>query len=376
MDVTESGSRIRGQRILIFANTLRVGGLERVTVNLANGLANAGHEVALALVSAEGDLLNDVRNEVRIVDFDAGRVLTSTLALRRYIADARPDVCIGMGAHVNGVAGLVTRTMGSPTALVCTHHSILRRMDDGPKRRILHLLVKDAYRRADQVVCVSHGVLDYVRSEFSVPADRGCVIYNPVLDRAFWDRKNSVPGHPWFSTDADVPVILSAGRHAPEKDFRTLVDAFVSLRQEHAARLVLLGDGPERESLTAYANATSVADDIDLPGFVDSVYPYMVHADVFALSSETEGFGMVLVEAMGCGCPVVSTDCHSGPAEILVDGEYGPLVPVGDSERLADALACTLDAPLDAETLRLRAREFSAERSVERYEHLIDDLTR
>ncbi|GAB7095460.1 hypothetical protein JCM30237_26140 [Halolamina litorea] len=166
---------------------------------------------------------------------------------------------------------------------------------------------------------------------------------------------------------------MSAGRHAPEKDFRTLVDAFASLREKREARLVLIGDGPEHEALVEYADSMDVAEDIDLPGFVNNVYPYMSNANVFALSSKTEVFGMVIVEAMGCGCPVVSTDC-TGPTEILADGEYGPLSPVGDVERMADALERTLNDPLDVETLRSRAREFSTERSVERYEALIESV--
>jgi glycosyltransferase involved in cell wall biosynthesis len=185
-----------------------------------------------------------------------------------------------------------------------------------------------------------------------------------------------VPEHDWF-TDSDVPVVLGIGRFVQQKNFPLLVRAFAELRKKRQVRLVLLGGDESsaeqkqhKAELEELAGELGVAEDLDMPGYKENPYPYFRRSAVFALSSRFEGFGNVLVEALFCGCPVVSTDCPSGPAEILRDGEFGRLVPVGDTQGMTDALDAVLDEQIDGRALRARGEEFSVDRAVENYNEL------
>jgi glycosyltransferase involved in cell wall biosynthesis len=174
---------------------------------------------------------------------------------------------------------------------------------------------------------------------------------------------------------------MGLGRLEPQKDLATLVRAFARVRRDRPARLLIVGaadkpaDTPGRTAtLRALATEQGVADDLDLPGWTDNPFAWLSRAAVFVLSSRHEGFGNVLVEALACGCPVVSTDCPSGPAEILESGRYGRLVPVGDDVAMAEAIGATLDTPPDRVPLRERAGAFTARRGVARYEALLGGL--
>jgi len=162
-------------------------------------------------------------------------------------------------------------------------------------------------------------------------------------------------------------VILGAGRLTPQKDFVTLIRAFARVRAQHPARLVILGDGKQRGEILGLAHRLGIAADLDLPGFVDNPFAWMSRSAVFVLSSVWEGFPGVLIEAMTCGCPVVSTDCPSGPVEIVDGGRYGRLVPVGDDEAMAAAILASLRDPGSPEMLRARAAEFSVDQAIDRY---------
>ena len=163
------------------------------------------------------------------------------------------------------------------------------------------------------------------------------------------------------------PLLLAAGRLAPAKDFATLLRAFARVRARRPVHLVILGEGGLRHTLEKQLRELGIEADVELHGFVDNPFAWMSRASLFVLSSAWEGSPGVLVEAMACGCPVVSTDCPSGPDEILDGGRYGRLVPVGDAAALTEAIATTLDATIDREALRARAREFDVDRAIERY---------
>jgi glycosyltransferase involved in cell wall biosynthesis len=171
-----------------------------------------------------------------------------------------------------------------------------------------------------------------------------------------------------------APVVLAAGRLERQKDFPTLLRAFALLRAERPVRLVVLGEGAWRERLAALAATLGVAADVDLPGFQPNPYPFLARTRVFALSSRWEGSPNVLTEAMALGTPVVATDCPSGPREILADGRYGPLVPMGDAPALAAALARALDEPLPSAVLKGAVRDYSAIESARRYLALLDRI--
>ena len=204
-----------------------------------------------------------------------------------------------------------------------------------------------------------------------VDARKAHVIYNPAVSPDIDELAQLQLDHPWFS-DGGPPVILGVGRLVPQKDFSTLIDAFRLIRVSRPCRLVILGEGSLRSELEARIAGLGLEDCVSLPGWVENPFAFMARSALFVLSSVYEGFGLVLVEALACGCPAVATDCPAGPSEILEDPAL--LAPVGDPEALAQVMLRALDRPADKAALRARAARFSVERAMDGYETLIADV--
>jgi glycosyltransferase involved in cell wall biosynthesis len=232
--------------------------------------------------------------------------------------------------------------------------------------RFMPTLIKYFYPFADQVVAVSKGVSDNVTRMAPKTACKVRVVYNPIVDQKMLQKAKESVDHPWLN-EKGPPVILGVGRLTRQKNFDLLLRSFASLREKRDARLIILGGGNQRESLEKRVDELDIGDHVDLHGFVRNPYPYMRRASLFVLSSDFEGFGSVIVEALACGCPVVSTDCPSGPREILGGGRWGRLVPVGDEVVLAEAMDEALSKPYDPDRLRQRARDFSVDAAVDNH---------
>jgi glycosyltransferase involved in cell wall biosynthesis len=239
---------------------------------------------------------------------------------------------------------------------------------------LIKQLVKRFYPLADAVVARSKGVAEDLVQNMKVPRERVHVIYNPT-DPEIEAKAQEPFEHPWFK-NSKIPVILCVARLAPEKDLPTLIRAFSVVRKERPAKLAILGEGSERAKLEALVKELGLEGDVWMPGFVDNPFKFMKRATVFALSSKFEGFGMVIAEALAVGTPVVSTDCPSGPAEILGGGKWGKLVPVGDCEKLAEAILETIENPLDRDALKLRGKDFSVEQVGEKWLGLLRSVWR
>jgi glycosyltransferase involved in cell wall biosynthesis len=234
------------------------------------------------------------------------------------------------------------------------------------KNRLIPHLIRWFYPWADRVVAVSKAARDDLIRTTGVPADLVTTIYNPVVTDELIEKAQEHLDHPWFAKDAP-PVILGVGRLESQKDFGTLIRAFYRIRSEREARLVILGEGSQRAMLNRLVQTLGMDDNVQMPGFVNNPFKYMARANAFVLSSRFEGLPGVLIQAMATGCPVVSTDCPSGPREILEGERWGTLVPVGDEEALATAVLQTMDAPRRPDELRARAQYFSASRAVDQY---------
>jgi len=363
--------------VAIYLPELTPGGAQRVTVDLANGLAARGHDVTLLVSYAGGQLRPEVADEVAVVELSTpaipGLGIVATVpALARNLRRERPDVLFSAMTYANVVATLATRLSASATPVAIVEHTTVG-MEMGGKRDVTNHLARWIYPLADRVIAVSAGVAESVRDQTRVDPERVVVLPNPVPVDAIRERASQSVLVPWLD-DPDLEVVLWVGRFAPEKDLATLLAAFDRLHdQRPEARLVLGGTGEERDRIEEMVAERQLDDVVAMPGYVDPA-PYMARASVFALSSTYEGLPTVLVEALACGCPVVSTDCPSGPREILGEEEWGRLVPVGDAAALADALAATLDDPPEPGRLRQRADEFASERVLGEYETLIEDL--
>lgn len=354
--------------VAIFVPSLRGGGAEQVMVTLANGFAARGIKVDLVLVSAEGPYLNGVVDAVRVFDLGASRVLLSLLALIRYLRLERPAVLLSALNHTNIVAILACRFARTKIRLLVSEHNNLTSSVNNQtlrRERLLPRLMRWLYPFADVVIAVSMGVADDLAKTIKLPREQIRVIYNPIFSEDLLKKTEERVVEPWFMP-ASPPVILAVGRLTEQKDFPMLIKAFSKLRNRRDVRLLIIGEGPDRIVLESLINELGLKDSVEMPGFKNNPITYMKRVDVFVLSSRWEGFGNVLVEAMACGTPVISTDCPSGPAEILENGKWGCLVPVGDVNALAQAIAVTLDEAVHPDVAK-RARDFSADIAIDLY---------
>lgn len=329
-----------GKKVAIFLPSLQGGGAERVMVNLARGLAELGLQVDLVLARAEGPLQAEVPKEVRVVDLGAKHVLYSLPGLVRYLRRERPSAMLSALDHANVVALWAKKLAGVPTRVVLSVHnppSLDTANAQTFRAKLMPLWGQIFYPWAHTVVAVSQGVAKDLVQLTGLPMDKVKVIYNPAVTPELLAKAEEALDHPWFQP-GEPPVILGAGRLTAQKDFPTLIRAFALVRRKLPSRLMILSEGEERPRLEALVRELGLEADVELPGFVDNPYKYMKHAGVFVLSSRYEGFGLVLVEAMACGTPVIATDCPSGPAEILEGGKWGRMVPVGNVQEMASEI--------------------------------------
>ena len=356
------------EHIAIYVPSLSGGGAERVMLDLASGLSDRGIRVDLVLVKAEGDYLSQVPKGLRLIDLNSHRTLASLMKLVAYVRRERPAVLLATLTQANVIA-LVAKILLRGRLRVVTRiaNTYSEELATGSfKHRVALRLLKFLFPVADRIVAVSQGVADDLSEMHPAISARVTTIYNPVFRAEMVEQAVAPVNHSWFEIET-APTVVSVGRLATVKDHATLLRAFAEVLRSRQARLVILGEGPERENLLELAARLSVAQYVDLPGFKLNPFAYMSKAKVFALSSRYEGFPNVLVQAMACGTPVVSTDCRSGPREILEDGKWGPLVPVGDWRAMARAIIETLNNPVPSNRLVSRAAVYSADASIDRY---------
>ncbi|MGI9604617.1 MAG: glycosyltransferase [Acidimicrobiales bacterium] len=329
------------RRLAVFLPSLAGGGAERTMVSLIGAIVERDLDVDLVLSAAEGPYLPDVPPRVRVVDLGASRVITSAPALIRYLRRERPDALLTVLSHAS-LVGLVSRALARvPTRVAVLEQdtfSEVARETHRRRARLVPALARLLYPRADAVVAVSTGVADDLADVLGIARKRVSVVYNPVVRPEMAEAARRPAPHPWLA-DGEPPVVIGIGRLQPrKKDFAALIRAFADARGETGARLMILGEGPERDNLEALVADLGIREHVALPGFVENPHAFLSRAALFVLSSQWEGLPTVLIEALFCGAPVVSTDCPSGPSEILADGEHGVLVPVGDQAALASGI--------------------------------------
>lgn len=360
-------------RIAILMPNLDGGGAERVAVHLANGLDKRGHIVEMVLMQAKGVFLADLAPSIRVVDLNTPRVRAAIYPLVRYMRDARPQALLANMWPITLNALLAKSIARVPTRIVVAEHCTWSRselMEWSTVSWQVRTSMRLFYPRADGIVAVSRGAADDLASFARLNRKAIKVIYNPVIDPNLGAAPTNehVPSAWWHGAHKRL---LAVGALKQIKDYETLLDAFAQLRTRIDARLLILGEGQERASLEAQVQRLGLQGQVLLPGFVKNLEVYYQHANLFLLSSNSEGFGNVIVEALAAGTPVVSTDCPSGPREILADGRFGQLVPVGNAAALAEAMEQSLMSDHDHEALKVRAQDFSIDRAVDQYEALL-----
>jgi glycosyltransferase involved in cell wall biosynthesis len=365
-------------RLAILLPTLDGGGAERMMLNLAGGLRALGAAVDLVVVSPRGAFAGQLTEGRDYVTLNCGRARTALPALRRFLTRTRPDVLLSTLAHGNVLSVAAARSLRRRPRIVIREATSVGAAMKGDRARIRRALLVNAmratYRWADAIVAVSEGAkAELVKNAWLAP-DAVTVIRNPVFNQSLTEAANRPLNHPWFDNEGPPPL-LGVGRLIVQKNYPLLLAAFARARRVKPwLRLVILGDGEDRQALEAQSADLGLHDSIRFEGFVANPYAFMSRAAALVLSSTWEGSPNVIPEALACGCPVIATDCPNGPREILDGGRYGCLVPSGSPEALAQGIVDVLDNPPDGERLRQRARDYSVETSSEAYLELFNRL--
>jgi glycosyltransferase involved in cell wall biosynthesis len=406
--------QVRPQRVAFLLDNLNGGGAERVVLDTASGFAALGYDVDLLVCELHGELCGSVPEGVNLVVLEpVGKLAGLFSALRHagweglggilfwlasarklprcfryipaiteYLRNKRPAVISAALGKSSISAVLAAAAAGVQTRVFVGIHIALSHRSEQSRRSgkgqvySMVRMFRHCFSRADGVIASSRGVAADAIEFLGLDAARVHVVYNPVVVAEPEGDPRARPAHPWFAPGAP-PVILGMGRLVEQKNFPLLFRAFAAVRQRTAAHLVILGGDKSsndqmthRQQLLALAAELGISDDVALLGYQSNPHIFLRAARVFVLPSNFEGFGNVLVEALLAGCPVVSTDCPSGPAEILDGGRYGTLVPVDDAQAMARAIQDSLATLPDRERLRQRGREFSLEPAVAGYHRI------
>lgn len=365
-------------KLFVVIHSLRWGGSERVLVNLLNGLDRKRFSITLVLYEKVFDYAIPENIDLKLLDIYTGRnliVLAKSFILKiinltKLIKQNKPDVIFSLLSTTNVtviLAKLLSRV--NCRLIVSEHTHPSENLKNEPYGFLTKFLVKQFYPKANKVVAVSSGIKEDLIKNFNVPEKKIAIIYNPIDINNIRMLSEEHVDHPWFRER--IPIIVSVGRLTRQKGFPYLLKAFSILRKSFYCRLLIIGDGEERESLIKMAEDSGYRGDIEFIGFQKNPFKYMAKASIFVLSSIFEGFGNVIVEAMALGLPVISTDCPSGPSEIIENGESGLLVPVRDEYALADSILDVLTNNELREKLikgaRKRAETFTMDKVIKYY---------
>ncbi len=356
-------------RIAIFASTSGHSGVDRAMQNLIPELCARGFLVDQLKVRRHGPNLEFSHPNYRIIDLGTSHTYTAVFAIARYLKQYTPCVMLSDKDRVNRTALAARWLSGTKTNLVFssgTTISIDLSHRGAVERGIQRWSMRNLYPKAQRVIVTCKGVADDMSDYTGLARDKIYVVESPVIPDSLLTTSPAAPAHPWLQ-EKTTAVILGVGELSDRKDFTTLIRAFAQLQCEPAPRLIILGKGKRKDALLALCDELGVSERVDFPGHVPDPYAFMAHANVFAFTSRWEGLGFVLIEALAMGCPVVSTDTPSGPSEILQDGKYGPLVPVGDVDALTKELQKVIVNPPEKSWLQQAAQPYTVSAAADAY---------
>ena len=365
------------KRIGIFMHRFDSGGAEKMTVILANELAKLGHQVIFYVRYDRGETRYLLDPEIKVFDMglsESSRIsrnLKNIRCLRGILKNPELDILLCITAEMSQVAAMATWMNPGRIPLVEVLHNTLSQEThsfQGMREKLFPVVD----RRMDGVIAVSEAVRqDYIRLCGADPK-RVFTVYNPVVSDSLFHMAQEPVRHPWLAKDRKWNTLVLAGRLSEQKNHKLMFQAMKRLCGEADYRLILLGMGELEEELKSCCMALGLMEKVDFYGYVKNPYPFYAQADAVVLSSRYEGLPTVLIEALACGARVISTDCPSGPREILENGRYGTLVPPENAEALAEGIREALKRKPDKKELEKRGRIFSVSESVRRYLEVLE----
>ena len=371
-------------RIGITLYGLTWGGATRRVITLARGFIRRGHDVKLIIVE-RGEYLDKDIQDIAIIELNHGilrhflknapkkrKIDFSRYALAKYLRKQEIDIIMsgGNNVHLATISAKLLSKTNIPLILRFSNHltaSLARKQK--LSRKIRYLKSCRYYPKADSFIAVSQSTARDISDATKIPLDQINVIYNPMFTDGLKKKLLEKIEHPWLQARGKnaIPVIIGAGRLVIQKNFELLINAFACALQEKELRLIILGEGKRRERLATLISKLGIKKYIDFQGVVPNPMAYMAKADLLCLSSKWEGLPGVLIESLAAGCPVVSTDCPGGSAEILDYGKFGILTPMDDEEIMAQSILKALEVDWNSADLKKRAQFFSVDKAVDGY---------
>lgn len=360
---------MNNKKIAFFLQNLSGGGAEKSVVNLSNFLVNDGIDIDIVLVDkSNAAYLDELDTKIRLIDLKKNRSLKSIYRVKKYLENNEPDVIMSSVTHINIILILVkfiTKKVKTKIVINQVNHlSSIVEYSIRPeivKKLIVKLIVK-LYNYADGSISMSNGVEeDLLNNGLNI---KSTSIYNPIFSPEILNKANSQKA-------SYKKLYIAIGRLVPQKNFSLLIDAFHLVNQEIDTELMILGDGPLKNDLELQIKDLDLQNRVILKGFVDNPFQYLKIADVFVLTSLWEGFGNVIVEALSLGTQVVSTDCDSGPNEILENGKYGFISTTFHKFEIARLMIEALNNPIDSQLITDRGKLFSIRKSSIEYKDFL-----
>lgn len=360
-------------QICVFMHRFDDGGAERTTIRLLNELQMLGHEITLVIRYNEGPAKNQLSEQIKVIDMKLpvkGKLrknIKNVICLSKIMQEKKYDLMLAILSDMSQVASFAKWVSRSKMPLVSVVHSTLS-VEAISFQKLRHKLWRFFDQQYEKVITVSEAVRwDYIHS-CHAREDKVVTVYNPIVDNGIFEASKQCPVHPWLEKERTFQTLVLAGRLSYPKNHPLMFEVLKRLRQQGDFRLILLGDGELREELQKLAKNMQLDQWIDFHGYEKNPYAYMAHCDCVVLSSRYEGLPTVLVEAMACGSRIVSTDCPSGPAEILENGKYGVLVENQNADALAEGIMEALESEIPKESLRMRSMDFTVQNAVRSYE--------
>lgn len=360
-------------KIALYFPTLGMGGAEKTNLNLAREFLSKGLSVDIVVVSAKGPLCKQLPKGVYLNNLKSSRILLSIFKLAKYLKTTQPDVLYSSMSHAN-IAAIIAKIMADVnTKLFISERNVPAKVKIfSLKKYLLRKLCLYLYQKTNGLVCISKNISsdwkNLLGHSSQLPIS---TIYNPIITPSFYD-KAQLPYQRYFSEDKKIPTIISVGRLSSIKDFPTLIRAFALLNKTLESRLIIFGEGKERKNLERLVKEKKLQDKVILPGIKNNVLPYVANADVFVSTSKSEGLAGVMIEAMALGTSVAISNGPGGNLEIIEQGKYGPIFPVGDDQTLANILLQLIKSPTDKQLLKKRVEMFHANKAVEQYLQLFE----